>query len=326
MMADLASTTALLSLLADATRVRLMALLSEQELTVSELTGVTSLAQSRVSTHLGRLREAGLLHDRRVGVSTYYRVNAQGMPESARRLWSLVSEQTDDALLASDRQRCEAVVRARTDATAWPDLVAGQMEHHYSPGRTWEALARGFLGLIELGDVLDVGSGDGVVARLIAARASSVTCLDCSPKVIDAARERLQPLSNVRLVVGDMHAMPLPDAAFDHVLLFNVLTYAEEPEQVLAEAHRVLRPGGTLALVTLDEHGYQDISSAYQHVNSGFSPPRLGALVERAGFELRSCEVSSRERRKPYFQVVTAFGRRPAAEHQAARPRRVKAS
>ena len=308
---DLEANTTLLTLFADSTRVRLTALLHAEELTVAELTRVTGLAQSRVSSHLARLRDAGVLVDRKVGTSTFYRAEPELMPIEARRIWDLVRGTVDDGVLATDAQRRIDVVRARTDAAAWPDLVAGRMEHHYSPGRTWEATARGFLGLMRLGDVLDVGSGDGVIAQLLAPRSRSVTCLDRSEKVLAAARERLACVPNIRFALGDMHDVPLPAASFDHVLMFNVLTYASQPEGVVAEAFRLLRVGGELAGVTLDAHEHADVSSAYHHVNAGFAPEQLRTLLESAGFELSACEVSSRERRKPYFQVVTAFARRP---------------
>ena len=311
-MANLGTTTTFFALFADPTRVRLMALLWSEEHTVAELTRITGLPQSRVSTHLGRLRDAGFLQDRREGASTFYRARGDHMPDDARETWELVMLRLDDAVLREDRERGRAIVRARSEA-GWPDAVAGRMEHHYSPGRTWEATARGILGLLQLGDVLDVGSGDGVIAALLAPRCRSITCLDRSERVIDAARVRLAPRDNVRFVRGDMHEMPLSDGAFDQVLLFNVLTYAPEPARVLSEAHRVLRPGGVLALVTLDEHDHSEISAAYQHVNHGFSPETLRHLLDAAGFALEACELSSRERRKPFFGVVSAFARRPAA-------------
>lgn len=311
---DLDTHNALLTLFADVTRFRLTALLRDHELTVAELTRITQLSQSRVSSHLGRLRDSGILVDRKVGVSTFYRVDEQRMPMGARRLWDLSREQVDDKVLRDDARRRDDAVRARTDANGWPDLVAGQMEHHYSPGRTWEATARGFLGLMNLGNVLDVGSGDGVLAQLLAPRAQALTCVDRSEKVIDAARSRLRHHANIRFCVGDMHGLPLPDASFDQVLMFNVLTYADRPTEALAEAYRVLRPDGVLAVVTLDEHSHESTSSAYHHVNTGFAPTELRALLASCGFDLEYCDVSSRERRKPYFQVVTAFGRRPLAD------------
>jgi ubiquinone/menaquinone biosynthesis C-methylase UbiE len=197
-------------------------------------------------------------------------------------------------------------VRARDKAQSWPDAVAGQMERHYSPGRTWEATARGLIGLLRLGDVLDAGSGDGAIAQLLAARAKTVTCLDRSERVMAAARQRLGRERNVRFAVGDLHELGFGDGQFDHVLLFNVLTYAHTPARVVAEAARVLRPRGDLVVVTLEAHQQEDIVAAYQHVNSGFSVPALKKMLQKAGLTVESCAVSSREKREPHFQVITA--------------------
>jgi DNA-binding transcriptional ArsR family regulator len=169
-----------LQLIGEPSRVRLLALLDHQELTVAELVAVTQLAQSSVSTHLGKLREAGLVRDRRVGASTFYALNDGAMPPSARKVWDLVRGEVRDALLETDRERSDRVVRARERAAGWPDAVAGEMERHWSPGRTWESLARALVGLVRLGDVVDVGSGDGTVAQLLAPRARSWTCVDKS--------------------------------------------------------------------------------------------------------------------------------------------------
>jgi ArsR family transcriptional regulator len=308
-MSALAATLDLFHLFGDPTRVRLVALLARHELTVAELTAVTGLAQSRVSTHLGKLREAGILHDRRNGASTVYSLNDGAMPDDARRVWGLLESQTDDGVLRADRARCETLLRARTDA--WPDALAGQMERHYSPGRTWEATARAFVGLMRLGDVLDAGSGDGAVAELIAARARSVTCLDRSEKVLAAARTRLAAARNVRFTRGDIHAIPCEEASFDHVLAFNVLTLSTKPGRVLGEAYRVLRPGGDVTLVTLDEHTHESVTRPYGHVQPGFKPATLRRLLTHAGFDVERCEVTSREKREPHFEVVTAFARRP---------------
>ncbi len=310
-MASLAETSSMLTLFADPTRVRLLALLAREELSVAELTQVTELAQSRVSTHLGKLREAGLLSDRRQGASTFYRASAS-MPEAARAVWTLVEQQLGDRAIETDRERCEALVRARE--AAWPDAVAGQMERHYSPGRTWEATARGFLGLMRFGDVLDAGSGDGTLAALIAPRAKSVTCLDRSETVLEAARERLIEHENVRFSAGDLLELPFADAAFDQVMLFNVLTYARDPRRALKEAARVMRPGGLLAIVTLRAHEHASITAAYGHVIPGFDPKKLARMIARTGLTVDTCDVTSRERRKPYFEIVSAFAHKARAE------------
>jgi ArsR family transcriptional regulator len=288
-----------------------VALLARHELTVAELTAIPGLAQSRVSTHLGKLREAGALRDRRQGASTMYSLNDGSMPAGPRRVWSLVEAEVDDAVLEGDRTRADALLRARERADGWPDAIAGRMERHYSPGRTWEAAARAFVGLLRLGDVLDAGCGDGTIAELLAPRARSITGLDRSEKMLAAARQRLAGAPHVRFARGDLERLPAAPESFDHVLMLNVLTYAERPPRALAEAARVLRPGGDLVLVTLDAHRHAEVAAAYGHVQPGFRPAALRRLLTQAGFAVERCEVTSRERREPHFEVVTAFARRP---------------
>lgn len=307
-MTTLAGASSLLSLLADPTRVRLLALCAQSELSVAELVQITELPQSRVSTHLGKLREASLLSDRRDGASTLYRAS-DAMPAAARKLWELVQASVEDGVLVSDDARRERVLHARR-SSGWAESVAGEMERHYSPGRTWEATARGLLGLARLGDVLDAGSGDGTLAELIAPRAASVTCLDRSERVLEAARARLRKQDNVRFENADLHALPFGDASFDQVMLFNVLTCADEPAQVIAEAARVLRPEGSLAIVTLKEHAHAQVTSAYGHVHPGFAPAKLRAMLRRAELAIDACEVTCREKRRPHFEILTAFAHR----------------
>lgn len=310
-MQNLQSAVQALQLFADPTRVRLVALLAREELTVAELVAITDLAQSRVSTHLARLRDAGVLRDRKVGTSTFYALNEAAMPEEARRIWGAVGRELDDAVLESDRERLEALLRARRAKHPWPESVAGEMERHYSPGRTWEATARGLLGLVSLGDVLDGGSGDGTIAELVAPRARSITLLDRSESVIAAAKRRLASVKNASFAVGELEHAPFGDRAFDVVLLFNVLTMCDPPRRALGEAARMLRPGGTVAVVTLKEHAYADVTSAYGHRHPGFRPSVLTSHLKSAGLLVQSCEVVCRERRAPHFEVIAAFAQKP---------------
>jgi ArsR family transcriptional regulator len=309
-MNGLTTTVNMLQLIGEPTRVRLMALLARQELTVAELTQIVELGQSSVSTHLGKLREAGVLRDRKSGVSTFYALNDAAMPAAARKVWSLFESDRDDALLEADRERCDAVVRARGNATTngtWLDDVAGQMERHYSPGRTWEALARGLIGLARLGDVLDAGSGDGTIAQLVLPRAKSVTLIDKRETMIEAARARLVRAKHARFHVGDVEALPFKPHSFDHVLLFNVLTHARSPARAIAEAARVLKKGGDVSIITLAEHDHADVTAAYGEVHAGFAPSRLRSLLTKHGFEIDACDVTCREKRPPHFEVITAF-------------------
>jgi SAM-dependent methyltransferase len=310
-MATLGAAVELLQLIGEPTRVRLMALLALEELTVAEIVAVTQLAQSSVSTHLGKLREAGLVRDRKSGASTFYALNEGAMPASARKVWELVRSEVNDSLLGDDRDRADRIVRGRERVSGWPDAVAGEMERHWSPGRTWESLVRAMAGLVRLGDVVDVGAGDGTVAQLVAPRARSWTCVDRSERMLSAARDRLARAKNMRFVVGDAQELPLRDGAFDAALMLHVLTQVESPGRACSEVARVLRPGGVLVAVTLDAHDHSRTTAAYGDVHAGFAPASLRRLVSRAGLEVDSCDVTSRDARPPCFRVVTAFATRP---------------
>ena len=307
---DLAAISALLRLLSDPTRVRLLALLEREELTVAELSAVLRLAQPRVSTHLAKLKEADLVRDRRAGVSSYYRYNGE-LDAKERALLQALKDSADDALLRDDERRLPAELAKRARAQGWADTVAGDMERHYSPGRTWETLARGMTQLVETGDVLDVASGDGVLAELLAPRARSIVCIDASQRVVDAARQRLKAFANVEVRSGDMHALDFADARFDLVLLMHALTYSDHPAAVVAEAARVLRRGGRVLAATLGRHAHRNTVEPFEHRNLGFTLDELGGFARDAGLELVACERLTRERRPPHFEVLSLLARKP---------------
>jgi ArsR family transcriptional regulator len=300
--------TELCRLLADPSRCRLLLLLEVHELSVAELTDITGLAQSRVSTHLSRLKRAGLVQDKRIGSAALYSASANSNEASA--LWMHLRDQISDRQTRIDLERAEEAIRARKHGQTWAESVAGRMELHYSPGRTWEATARALIGLVHLGDVLDIGSGDGVLTELIADHAHHVTCVDISPAVVAAARKRLSTFSNVSVEEADMHALPFADGAFDSVFAMHALPYSRQPERVIAEAARVLRPDGRLIMATLAAHQHQEAMRAYDHVNLGINPDALASLITQSGLVVESCRISSRETRAPYFEVVTALARK----------------
>jgi SAM-dependent methyltransferase len=296
------------SLFGDESRLRLCALLRERELCVTDLVRVTGIAQSRVSTHLGRLREAGVVRDRKQGTQCFYALAPDQLSPSVSALLEEASRASDPTL-AGDRQRLlelEAERRGERDGAGADDL-----ERYYSPGRTWQSLTLGLAALLELGDVLDVGSGDGAAASLLVPHCRSLTLVDTNPRAVEAAAERMARHSHVRVQAGDAHALPFRDASFDTVLLFHTLTYAEAPEKALSECARVLRPGKRLVLLCLDQHQQHEITARYGERHPGFSSDALRALLRDAGLGVKTVHVACRESKKPHLQVLLAVADKP---------------
>jgi ubiquinone/menaquinone biosynthesis C-methylase UbiE len=294
----------LLKLLAEGSRLRLLLLLQQEELTVAELAQITNLKQPRVSTHLAKLKESGLVFDRRAGVQAFYRFAPTKLAPAARTLVSAILVAAKSGLATDDQKRMQQVLKARNTGLNWADTVAGDMERHYSPGRTWEAVARTALELIELGDVLDVASGDGALAELMAPRARSVTCVDASTKVADAARKRLAKYANVRVLEADMHALDLPANTFDQALLLQAVPYTVTPFKLFAELSRVLRPGGRLLGSALGKHGFELEVAPFGHQNLGFETVELENFLAASGFSNISARVVTRERKSPHFDII----------------------
>jgi SAM-dependent methyltransferase len=300
---DLTRCVETLNLLADESRIRLCALLRDRELCVTDLVRVTGLSQSRVSTHLGRLREAGFVRDRRDGQQAFYALSVDTLPVTAKVVLDEAAD-SPDPTLEGDQRRLRELDDERRGGL--PESFAGEMELHYSPGRTWQSLALGYAALLRLGDVLDVGSGDGAAAITLAPYCRSLTCVDVSERMIEAARERLAKQAHARAEVADVHDLPFAPSSFDSVILFHTLTYAGRPKRALEECARVLRPGGRLVLLSLDEHRQQEITAAYGERHPGFTPRAIRSLLSRAGLEVVVCEVACRETKKPHFQVILA--------------------
>ncbi|MGK3963898.1 ArsR/SmtB family transcription factor [Sorangium sp. So ce118] len=297
-----------LNLLGDESRIRLCVLLRERELRVTDLVRVTGIAQSRVSTHLGRLREAGFVRDRRQGPQSFYTLAVDTLPGTAKALLDDATRSADPTLEGDQRRLLELDAERRGGL---PESFAGEMEKHYSPGRTWQSLAAGIAALLRLGDVLDVGSGDGAAAGSLAPYCRSLTCIDSSSRMIESAKERFSTRPHVRAQVADAHELPFRDASFDSVLVFHTLTYAEHPPRVLEECARVLRPGGRVVVLSLDAHQQREVTAPYGERHPGFSPSDLRAMLTHVGLDVVVSDVACRESKKPHFQVVLAIADKP---------------
>lgn len=304
----LAATVETMNILGDESRLRICALLRDRELSVSDLVRVTGISQSRVSTHLARLRQGGFVRDRRDGQHAFYALAVDALSQTAKAVLDDASG-ADDPTLDGDKRRLVELDAERRGSL--PESFAGEMDRHYSPGRTWQSLAAGFAALLELGDVLDAGSGDGAVAGYLAPYCRSLTCIDTSARMIEAAEERLAKYPHARAQRADCHSLPFRAASFDAVLLFHTLTYADDPKRAVEECARVLRPGGRLVVQSLDQHPHRALTAAYGERHAGFSPRALRAMLTHAGLTVSSSAVACREAKKPHFQTIVSIAQKP---------------
>ncbi len=303
----LARTAETLMLLGDETRLRLCALLRDRELRVTDLVRITGAPQSRVSTHLGRLKEAHFVRDRRDGNQSFYALTPHRMSPGAQALLDeLIGSQ--DSILCADRERAQELEGQRR-----ADLE-DDIERDYSPGRSWHTLALGLAAGLRLGEVLDIGCGDGAAAACFAPYCRTLTCVDRDATRVQRAQSRFAELGHVRVQRADAQELPFAAHRFDTVLLFHTLTYAESPGLLLREAARVLRPEGRLILLCLDRHQHQEVTRRYQERHPGFSPEHVRELLSQAGLRVSQAGVACREPRKPHLQVVLAVAERPGAE------------
>jgi len=298
-----------LTLLGDESRLRLCALLEKRELCVTDLVRVTGIAQSRVSTHLGRLRDAGFVRDRRQGTQCFYALAEDALPAAARAVLDGASKAADPTLVGDQKRLLELQAERRGNL---PESAADDLERYYSPGRSWQSLAAGIAGLLDLGDVLDVGSGDGAAAATLAPYCRSLVCVDLNAKLVEAARARLAKFPHVRAETADAAKLSFKSGSFDSVVLFHTLTYAADPPHVLAECARVLRPGGRLVVLCLDRHEQRGITARYGELHAGFSPEDVRQLLSTAGLRVRTSQLASRETKKPHLHVVLAVAEKPA--------------
>lgn len=283
--------------IADPTRLRILRLLAYMELAVGELAQVLGQSQPRVSRHVGILCDSGLAERRREGSWIFLRQAtsadaARGLRAAVARMLEAAEEEDAafGARCAEDRRHLAAIRTAREKGAA--DYFArhagewDQLRSWLSPAKTVEAALLKSLKDRELNRVLDIGTGTGRIAELLADHSDHVVALDKSPEMLRLARARLQrfPPQLVELVQGDFASLPFGEAAFDTVVLHQVLHYAQEPALVLAEAARVCRPGGRIAVVDLATHEREELRHRHAHARLGFSDEQMLEWLTESGF------------------------------------------
>ena len=310
-MIGLTSTSRLLKALADDTRLRMLHLLSQEELSGSDLMEILNMGQSRVSTHLNLLKEVGLVSDRREGRRTLYSI-APG--PAATLLGQVLRENSGSPEFAADLAGLEMLRQSRrAQKRAYFDRVAASFGEQLLPGRTWEGLARGLIRLCPRGRYADLGIGDGLLTLLLAEAAEVVTAVDVSPEMLAqlSARAKQKGITNIATVEGEIENLPLPDASHDVVVMSQALHHAHDPARALREAQRLLVPGGMLLVLDLLAHGEEWVREKLEHVHLGFTESELERLIVEAGFAHVVVARAARDPQPPHFMTLVATGVKP---------------
>jgi SAM-dependent methyltransferase len=307
--------SALLRLLGDPVRLRLLRALAREPLNVSELTAVLGLAQSGVSRHLGLLRQAGLVVEERRGAFTVHRLapdaERAGGPNAS--LWSWLADEFGrrSPETRADDARIEEVRRMRKES--FLEHGGGNEQRQLVPGRSWAAWSRALGLLLPRVDVVDLGCGEGYLTIEAAYWARRVVAVDRSAAVLARAKAMAER-RKVRNIVwrrGSLERLPLKSASFDVALLSQALHHADPPEAALSEARRILKPGGRLIVLDLRQHDETWVGATLGDRWLGFSEDRLRQLMSGAGFENVTVRVGARRAGDP-FAVLIAGGALPA--------------
>lgn len=296
-----------LRLLADPNRVRLLLLLEHEELSVAELQEILSKGQSQISTHLSQLKAAGLLEDRRTGKNIFYRLKPE---ENLGALMELLrAEAIPEA--AQDADALKLVLRKRNDRMrGFFDEMAGKFGRQYVPGRSWKGLAEVLLRLMPRMTIADLGAGEGTFSQLLAQRAEKVIAVDNSEKMVEYGRMMAAKnnVLNVEYRQGDLEELPIESESVDLAFFSQALHHAQHPEKAVAEAHRILRPGGRVAVLDLVRHNFEQAREMYADVWLGFGEAEILRYLKKAGFEDLQSSVVHREEESPHFETLMAIG------------------
>lgn len=300
-----------MSALSDSARCRLLLLLEEQELTVSDLCAVLQLPQSTVSRHLKTLLDRGWVDVRPDRTSRLYRASVDRLDPSARRLWDLAREElAGTAARRLDRERLRSVLaRQRTRSQEYFDRSSDRWDEIRDEMFGSQFYLFALAGLVPRSTtVADLGCGTGTVAEALAPFVERVVGVDTSRPMLDLAADRLSRFDNVELQRGDLESLPLDDGAVDVATMVLVLHYIARPEAAIAEAARCLRPGGRLLIVDMLPHDRAEYRIERGHVWLGFSQEEIAEFVEAAGFELERFQPlpPAPEARGPNLFAATA--------------------
>lgn len=284
--------------LGDPTRLRILRLVAEAPLNVSELVSLVGVAQPSVSHHLGKLKGLELIREERQNGFTYYSLALQ----DGDTRWPLIklAKQAEDP--TGDRARLMDLLRTREDRQALNERLL-------EPGQSWFLWASALSSLLPPLDVVDFGCGTGVLTVAMAQWAKSVTAIDHNEDVLEQAKQRARNarLKNVSFLRADLHELSLPAGKKDLVVLSQSLHHTDRPEAVLKEAARILEPGGKIIVLELLPHDEKWVLDRLGHKHLGFEPDALQASLEKLKFRNIQRELHARNGDSP-FRVFLLTG------------------
>jgi ArsR family transcriptional regulator len=295
-----------LRLAADPSRLRLLLLLEQEELSVAELQDILSQGQSRISTNLAQLKHAGLVDDRREGKNSFYRLTA---PAELMDLLRKASAEVPEA--AEDQQALRLTLRKRQDQMRrYFDELAGKFGRQYAPGRSWKGVAEALLKLMPPMVIADLGAGEGTISQLMAQRAKKVIAIDNSEKMVEFGAElaRKHGIGNMEYRLGDLEDVPIRTGTVDLAFLSQALHHARHPNRAVEEARRILKPGGRIAVLDLNRHHVEEAREMYADVWLGFTELELERYLKSGGFKNVETAVVYREPEAPYFETLLGTG------------------
>ncbi len=301
-----------LSLIADPTRVRILLLLKQEELSVAELQEVLALPQSNISAQLAKLKSAGLVTDRRSGKNRLYQLDEPSHKDKAAHehflaLMEAAGNELKEA--KKDEGALKVVLRKRmSSAQAYFDTLAGKFGRHYIPGRSWKGLGETLLKLLPPLVIADLGAGEGTLSQLLAQRAEKVIAVDNSEKMVayGADLAAKHGFNNLEYRLGDIEDPPIDPQTVDLVFLSQALHHAQNPERAIRAAAAILKPGGRIVILDLLKHQFEKARELYADVWLGFSEAELHEMLGKAGFTTTETSVVHREAQSPHFQTLLA--------------------
>ena len=308
--------SAVYRLLGDEARLRLLRVLAQERLNVTELTGILGLAQSGVSRHLKLLKDAGFVVEEKDAGFSYYRL-AEPATDGLDALWAALRDQFErsagDPTVKADGVRLQEVLRLRKENFE-RHAVDSRDGRQLVPGRSWAAWARALGMLLPPLRVADLGCGEGYLTIETSRWASTVIGVDRSEAVLDRARAlgKRRRATNVTWRKGELEKLPIDDESVDVALLSQALHHAMDPAQAIAEAARITVPGGRVLILDLREHQETWVRAKLGDRALGFKEEQLVEMLLACGLEQPRTRIGSSRAGDP-FAVLIAAATKPAA-------------